>query len=82
MTLPASTAPARVGHHWIDLSRAWLLHGDRRQALDSLQHARRIAPQLTRYHPQVHETVHILAARDARSTVSLRHFAAWCGIRT
>lgn len=82
VALPASTAPARVGHHWIDLSRAWLLYGDRHRALDSLQQARRIAPQLTRYHPQVHDTVHILAVRDARSTASLRHFAAWCGIRT
>jgi transcriptional regulator with XRE-family HTH domain len=82
VTLPAHTAPTRVGHYWVDLSRAWLLHGDRARALDSLQHARRIAPQLTRYHPQVHETVHVLAARDARSTASLRHFAAWCGIRT
>ncbi|MGH3829508.1 MAG: helix-turn-helix domain-containing protein [Pseudonocardiaceae bacterium] len=82
VTLPASTAPCRVGHYWIDLSRAWLLHGDRSRALESLQVARRIAPQLTRYHPQVHETVHVLAARDARSTASLRNFAAWCGIRT
>jgi hypothetical protein len=80
--LPPTTAPSRAGHYWIDLSRAWLLHGDRRQALDSLQHARRIAPQLTRYHPQVRETVHILAMQDTRSTGSLRHFAAWCGIRT
>jgi hypothetical protein len=43
---------------------------------------KQIASQLTRYHPQVHETVHILAMQDARSTASLRHFAAWCGIRT
>jgi hypothetical protein len=49
--------------------------------LDSLQQARRIAPQLTRYHPQVHETVHTLAIHDARSTGSLPRFAAWCGIR-
>ena len=82
VTLPAHTAPSRVGHYWIDIARAWLLHGNRARALDSLQQARRISPQLTRYHPQVHETVHILAARDARSTASLRHFAAWCGIRT
>ena len=80
--LSRHTASTRVGRHWIDLSQAWLLHGDRRRALDSLQHARRIAPQLTRYHPQVHDTVHILAAQDARSTASLRNFAAWCGIRT
>lgn len=82
LRLSPHTAPSRVGHYWIDLSQAWLLHGDRRRALDSLQHARRIAPQLTRYHPQVHNTVHILAAQDARSTASLRNFAAWCGIRT
>jgi transcriptional regulator with XRE-family HTH domain len=80
--LPAHTAPTRVGHYWVDLARAWLLHGDRHRALDSLEQARRIAPQLTRYHPQVHETVHILAARDAQSTASLRRFAAWCGIQT
>lgn len=81
VTLPPTTAPSRVGHYWIDLSRAWLLHGDRRQALDSLHQARRIAPQLTRYHPQVRETVHTLAIQDARTTGSLRNFAAWCGIR-
>lgn len=79
--LPVHTAPSRAGHYWIDLSRGWLLHGDRRRALDSLYVARRIAPQLTRYHPPVHETVHILATEDARSTHSLPHFAAWCGIR-
>lgn len=82
VTLPGNTAPARVARYWIDLARAWLLHGDRRQALDSLQHAQQIAPQLTLYHPQVHDIVHILTAQDARSTASLRHFADWCGIRT
>lgn len=82
VSLPRSTAPCRAGHYWIDLSRAWLLHGDRTRAVESLQVARRIAPQLTRYHPQVHETVHVLAAHDARSTASLRNLAAWCGIRT
>ncbi|MGH3936190.1 MAG: helix-turn-helix domain-containing protein [Pseudonocardiaceae bacterium] len=81
VTLPPTTAPSRVGHYWIDLSRAWLLHGDRRRASDALHQARRIAPQLTRYHPQVRETVHALAIQDARSTDSLRNFAAWCGIR-
>lgn len=81
VTLLAHTAPSRAGHYWIDLARAWLLHGDRRRALDSLHTARRIAPQLTRYHPQVHETVYTLATQDARATSNLPHFAAWCGIR-
>ncbi|MCP2275219.1 hypothetical protein APR09_000766 [Nocardia amikacinitolerans] len=79
--LPKGTAPSRSGHFWIDLSRAWLLHGDRRRALRALNEARRIAPQLTRYHPQVHETVHALAVSDARSTHSLANFAAWCGVQ-
>lgn len=79
--LPAGTAPSRSGHYWIDLSRAWLLHGDRRRSLESLGEARRIAPQLTRYHPQVRETVHALAMSDARSTSTLANFAAWCGVR-
>ena len=79
--LPAHTAPSRAGHYWIDLARAWLLHGDRRRVLDSLRTARRIAPQLTRYHPQVHETVHTLATQNARCTSDLPRFAAWCGIR-
>lgn len=81
LRLPEHTAPSRIGHYWIDLARGWLLHGDRGRALDCLQVARRVAPQLTRYHPQVRETVHVLAAQDARSTRSLPHFAAWCGIR-
>jgi hypothetical protein len=76
VTLPPTIAPSRVGHYWIDLSRAWLLHGDRRQALDSLHQARRIAPQLTRYHLQVRETVHTLAIQDARTSGSLRNYSS------
>lgn len=79
--LPAGTAPSRAGHYWIDLSRGWLLHGDRKRTLASLEAARLIAPQVTRYHPQVHETVQSLAISDKRSTASLARFAAWCGIR-
>lgn len=82
MRLPAHTAPSRVGAYWIDLARGWLLHGDRGNALETLQMARRVAPQLTRHHPQVHDTVHTLAARDRRATGTLPRFAAWCGVRT
>ncbi|MDQ4021719.1 MAG: helix-turn-helix transcriptional regulator [Actinomycetota bacterium] len=65
--LPADTAPSRVGAYWIDLARGWLLHGDRSNALEALQTARQIAPQLTRHHPQVHDSVRSLAARDRRT---------------
>lgn len=78
--IPAHAEPSRAGHHWIDVARAWTLHGDRTQALNALNRARRITPQQTRYHPQVHETVHLLAENDRRATDSLAGFARWAGI--
>jgi transcriptional regulator with XRE-family HTH domain len=79
-TIPPDAPRERVGHHFIDLARAHLLHGDRGKALRSLQRARRAAPDQTRYHPMVHETVRSLARQDKRSTEDLRRFAAWCGV--
>ncbi|MET9027564.1 hypothetical protein ABZW96_18400 [Nocardia sp. NPDC004168] len=78
--LPASVTPSRAGHHWIDVSRAWLLHGDKQRALASLDQARRIAPELTRNHPQVHETVRVLA-NTRRGTDSLATFAKWANVK-
>lgn len=78
--LPADAEPSRVGHHWIDVARAWTLHGDRTKALGALREARRITPQQTRYHPQVHETVRILAETDRRATDTLAGFARWLGM--
>lgn len=80
LVLPANTPKSRAGHLYIDLSRAFLLHGDRTKTLDALNTARKIAPTQTRYHPMVHDTVRVLARQEARSTESLRGFAAWCGI--
>ncbi|GAB2730383.1 hypothetical protein GCM10027089_62550 [Nocardia thraciensis] len=78
--LPSSVAPSRAGHHYIDVSRAWLLHGDKQRALVSLEQARKIAPELTRNHPQVHETVRALA-RARRSTDPLARFAKWADVK-
>lgn len=78
--LPPDAPPSRAGHHWIDLARAWTLHGDRTKALGALNEARRINPQKTRYHPSVHETVHLLAEHDRRTTGSLAGFARWARI--
>jgi transcriptional regulator with XRE-family HTH domain len=77
---PAGTPRERVGHHHIDTARAWLLHGNRERALASLVTARHTAPQQTRYHPMVHETVRVLARQDRRRTDTVHGFAAWCGI--
>lgn len=70
----------RVGHYWMDLARGWLLHGDRERALASLIKARHTAPQQTRYHPMVHETVRMLARPDRLRSDTVAAFAAWCGI--
>jgi transcriptional regulator with XRE-family HTH domain len=77
---PTTTPRERAGHHYIDLARGYLLHGDRTKALHSLRKAKEIAATQTRYHPMVHETIRILARDDARSNESVRGFAAWCGI--
>jgi transcriptional regulator with XRE-family HTH domain len=72
--------PERVGHHHLDQARAWLLFGNRDQALAELNAARRIAPDRIRHHPQVRATVLALAQMDRRVTDSLASFARWAGI--
>ena len=68
----------RRGHHYIDLARAYVMADDNEGALRCLQEARRIAPQQTRHHPMVRETVlTIAAARRGREELSL--FASWLG---
>lgn len=79
--LPRGTMTSRLGHHHVDLARAWLLHGDRAKAFEVLTEARRIAPQLVRYHPQVRETLVVLAESDRRKTDTLTGFAHWAGVR-
>jgi hypothetical protein len=69
----------RRGHHYIDLARGYVLAGDNAAAMRYLQQARRIAPQQTRHHPMVRETVLAIAsARRSREDLSL--FATWLGI--
>jgi transcriptional regulator with XRE-family HTH domain len=79
--LPAGTPRERVGHHWIDLARGQLYHGDRRRALVALQHARQIAPNQTRYHPMVHETIRVLVHQEHRRSDTLSGFARWIGLK-
>jgi transcriptional regulator with XRE-family HTH domain len=79
-TPPPGAPRERVGHYWIDLARGWLLHGDRERALTALIKARHTAPQQTRYHPMVHETVRLLARQDRRRSSPVAGFATWCGI--
>jgi transcriptional regulator with XRE-family HTH domain len=72
--------PNRVSHHYIDLARGHLYAGNRNAALDSLLTARKLAPQQTRYHPQVRETVRMLARLERRRSDSLAAFTSWLGM--
>jgi transcriptional regulator with XRE-family HTH domain len=77
--LPSSVPPVRRGHHYIDLARGYVMAGDPTGGLRCLQEARRIAPQQTRHHPMVRETVlSIASARRGREELSL--FASWLGL--
>lgn len=78
--LPPTAPRERVGHHFIDLARGYLLHGDRDGTLGSLMQARRTAPQQTRYHPMVAETVRALARAERRRSDTVGGFARWLGI--
>ncbi|GAA0401046.1 hypothetical protein Acor_38960 [Acrocarpospora corrugata] len=72
--------PNRVSHHYIDLARGHLYVGDRDAALASLITARKLAPQQARYHPQVRETLRMLARIERRRTDSLAAFTSWLGM--
>lgn len=78
--LPDDYPEARAGHYWVDRARAetWTAkHGD---AFASLAKARKVAPQQTRYHPGVHETVATLLRARAKAPGELLEFANWCGV--
>ncbi|MFE2999811.1 hypothetical protein ACFXG4_33020 [Nocardia sp. NPDC059246] len=66
-SIPAShSALNRAGHHWQDNARAWLLSGKPDRALAALNKARAAAPQQTRLHPSVRETLNGIAAAEKR----------------
>ncbi|MBP2703494.1 helix-turn-helix transcriptional regulator [Microbispora sp. RL4-1S] len=57
ITLPTGYSGQRRSTLQIDLGRAHYMNGQREQALDCLLAAEQIAPQMTRLHPAVRETV-------------------------
>ncbi|MFE4667228.1 helix-turn-helix domain-containing protein [Streptomyces sp. NPDC056716] len=78
--LPDHYPPNRRAHFWINRARAeaWTARHD--SALESLENARDAAPQLTRFHPEVHETVGTLLRARNRASDALREFAQWSGV--
>ncbi|MEV6555847.1 helix-turn-helix transcriptional regulator [Nocardia sp. NPDC051756] len=80
LILPKSIAQTRAGHLWQDIARAWVLSGKPEQAMKSLNVARRIAPQQTKLHPAVRETLNAVVALEKRSTGSTGEFARWLNV--
>lgn len=80
---PPPEVPAeRRSHYFIELARAQLWAGRRAETLASLQAARRIAPQHTRYNTRVHETTLTLLRLERHPSDSLLGFARWVGMDT
>ncbi len=78
--LPEDYAPTRAAGFWVEKAKSetWTARLD--DAIESLYQARTVAPQLTRYHPGVHETVGTLLRARPRPSARLREFAQWSGV--
>lgn len=76
---PAGTVGERSSHHWIDFATAQLTEGDRYGAFESLQRARRIAPQHTRFRPQARETMATLIRLERDVPETMAGMARWMG---
>jgi hypothetical protein len=78
--LPQDYPPQRAAYYWMDRARAesWTARHD--DALTSLRQAKVAAPQLTRYHPGVHETVATLLRARTKAAGDLLEYARWCGV--
>jgi hypothetical protein len=80
ITFPADWLPTRIGHHYMDLARAyrWLKHPAK--AIDALQVARRVAPGQAQRHPLARDTVTSLLRSSRRPSAALIEYAEWAGL--
>jgi transcriptional regulator with XRE-family HTH domain len=78
--VPESWPASRRAAHLAEVARAQLCVGQTDAALRSLQQARVTAPQQTRYHPVVRDTVAGLVAARRAAPDSLTNLAAWVGV--
>lgn len=76
---PEGYSPLRAGQFLVDRARSQALVAQPDEALRSLQEARQVTPQQTRYHPTTRETVGTLL-RARRPSPELREFALWSGV--
>jgi tetratricopeptide (TPR) repeat protein len=65
--LPKQFSPERHSHHYIDVGRAHFYSGQREEALGAFLKAERLAPQATRMHAGVRETVGTMIRTQKRT---------------
>ncbi|MGY5132280.1 helix-turn-helix domain-containing protein [Streptomyces nigrescens] len=68
--LPDSYSRERRSHHYIDVGRAHFYNGQRDLALDAFLRAERLAPQATRMHGGVRETVGTMIRTQKRGQLA------------
>lgn len=66
-SLPKAFSAERRSHHWIDVGRGHWYNGQRGLALDAFLTAEKIAPQQTRMHAGVRETVRTMIRTQRRT---------------
>ncbi|MEU2877462.1 MULTISPECIES: helix-turn-helix transcriptional regulator [unclassified Streptomyces] len=80
IAVPEGWPPSRHAHHHAEVARAQLWTGRTEAAFKSLQTARKLAPQQTRYHPTVRETYAGLEAAKRRMPETFTNYGAWLGV--
>jgi XRE family transcriptional regulator, fatty acid utilization regulator len=80
LQFPEGWLPSRIGHHHIDLARAYHWMNKPENAMDELLQAQAVAPQQARHHPLVRETVVQMVRTSPRVPDTLATYAAWIGV--
>lgn len=82
LTFPDEWLPSRVGHHFLDLARAYRWLNKPEKALHALQVARQVAPGQARRHPLARETTGALLRASRQPSTTLSDYAQWIGLGT
>ncbi|MFD6343611.1 helix-turn-helix domain-containing protein [Streptomyces roseolus] len=77
LAIPPTWPKSRKSHHYAELARAQMWTGHLEASFESLQKARRAAPQQAKYHPMVRATYAGLDAAHRRLPDSFLAYGSW-----
>lgn len=77
---PGEWLPSRIGHHHLDLARAYRWLNKPEKALEALQIARQVAPGQAQRHPLARDTTWALVRSARHLSSALGEYAAWVGV--